>query len=104
MGEGLTNRQVAERADLAEKTVKNNMSRLLTKLGLQRRTQSRCTRRRDSPQRPVVRTRRPNGVCTGRQDHLTHHGAIGHGGAGREGLVDQRSFTAWRSRPHPASR
>ncbi|WP_216898478.1 response regulator [Nocardia alni] len=40
LGEGLTNRQIAERMFLAEKTVKNYVSRLLTKLGLERRTQA----------------------------------------------------------------
>ncbi|MBN6040362.1 response regulator transcription factor [Amycolatopsis sp. 195334CR] len=40
IGEGLTNREIAERMFLAEKTVKNYVSRLLTKLGLQRRTQA----------------------------------------------------------------
>ena len=40
LGEGLTNRQVAERMFLAEKTVKNYVSRLLAKLGMQRRTQA----------------------------------------------------------------
>ncbi|MEU0464354.1 response regulator transcription factor [Amycolatopsis sp. NPDC006131] len=40
IGEGLTNRQIAERMFLAEKTVKNYVSRLLTKLGLERRTQA----------------------------------------------------------------
>lgn len=39
IGEGLTNRQIAKRMFLAEKTVKNYMSRLLTKLGMERRTQ-----------------------------------------------------------------
>jgi two-component system response regulator DevR len=39
IGEGLTNRQIAERMFLAEKTVKNYVSNLLSKLGLQRRTQ-----------------------------------------------------------------
>jgi two-component system, NarL family, response regulator DevR len=38
--EGLTNRQIAERIHLAEKTVKNYVSNLLTKLGMQRRTQA----------------------------------------------------------------
>ncbi len=38
--EGLTNRQIAERMFLAEKTVKNYVSRLLTKLGTERRTQA----------------------------------------------------------------
>ncbi|WP_435157001.1 response regulator [Amycolatopsis sacchari] len=40
IGEGLTNRQIAGRMFLAEKTVKNYVSRLLTKLGLERRTQA----------------------------------------------------------------
>ena len=40
LGEGLTNRQIAERMYLAEKTVKNYVSRLLTKLGVERRTQA----------------------------------------------------------------
>lgn len=39
IGEGLTNRQVAKRMFLAEKTVKNYVSRLLTKLDMERRTQ-----------------------------------------------------------------
>jgi DNA-binding NarL/FixJ family response regulator len=37
--EGLTNRQIGERLFLAEKTVKHYVSGLLTKLGMQRRTQ-----------------------------------------------------------------
>ncbi|RDH95751.1 LuxR family two component transcriptional regulator [Curtobacterium sp. AG1037] len=37
---GLTNRQIGERLDLAEKTVKNYVSGLLAKLGLERRTQA----------------------------------------------------------------
>ena len=40
IGEGLTNRQIAERMFLAEKTVKNYVSHLLAKLGMQRRTQA----------------------------------------------------------------
>jgi len=40
LGEGLTNKQIAGRMFLAEKTVKNYVSRLLAKLGLQRRTQA----------------------------------------------------------------
>ena len=39
IGEGLTNRQIAERMSLAEKTAKNYVSTLLTKLGLHSRTQ-----------------------------------------------------------------
>jgi DNA-binding NarL/FixJ family response regulator len=40
IGEGLTNRQIAERMVLSEKTAKNYVSSLLTKLGLQRRSQA----------------------------------------------------------------
>lgn len=39
VGEGLTNRQIGERLCLAEKTVKNYVSHILAKLGLERRTQ-----------------------------------------------------------------
>ena len=40
IAEGLTNRQIGERMYLAEKTVKNYVSNLLTKLGMERRTQA----------------------------------------------------------------
>lgn len=40
IGEGLTNRQIGERLFLAEKTIKNYVSHLLSKLGMQRRTQA----------------------------------------------------------------
>lgn len=40
LGEGLTNKQIATRMFLAEKTVKNYVSRLLAKLGMERRTQA----------------------------------------------------------------
>jgi two-component system, NarL family, response regulator DevR len=40
IGEGLTNRQIGERMFLAEKTVKNYVSSLLAKLGMERRTQA----------------------------------------------------------------
>ncbi|MFE0464573.1 response regulator [Kitasatospora sp. NPDC058965] len=40
VGEGLTNRQIGERLYLAEKTVKNHVSRLLAKLGVERRLQA----------------------------------------------------------------
>lgn len=40
LAEGLTNRQISERMFLAEKTVKNYVSGLLAKLGLERRTQA----------------------------------------------------------------
>jgi len=40
IGEGLTNRQIAERMFLAEKTAKNYVSSLLAKLGMHRRTEA----------------------------------------------------------------
>jgi len=40
IADGYTNRQIGERLFLAEKTVKNYVSGLLTKLGMQRRTQA----------------------------------------------------------------
>ncbi|HVY08583.1 MAG TPA: response regulator transcription factor [Mycobacteriales bacterium] len=50
IGEGLTNRQIGERMFLAEKTVKNYVSNLLGKLGMERRTQAAAfVVRLDSP-------------------------------------------------------
>ncbi|GAA5028675.1 response regulator transcription factor [Streptomyces siamensis] len=40
IGEGLTNRQIGKQLYLSEKTVKNHISRLLAKLGVQRRVQA----------------------------------------------------------------
>ena len=40
LAEGLTNRQIGDRLLLAEKTVKNYVSSLLTKLGMHRRTEA----------------------------------------------------------------
>jgi DNA-binding NarL/FixJ family response regulator len=51
IGEGLTNRQIGQRMFLAEKTVKNYVSQLLAKLGMERRTQAAvlATELRTSP-------------------------------------------------------
>ena len=53
IGEGLTNRQIGERLYLAEKTVKNHVSSLLAKLGVERRIQAAvlATEVRREPQR-----------------------------------------------------
>lgn len=40
IADGLTNRQIGEKLGIAEKTVKNYVSSLLSKLGLERRTQA----------------------------------------------------------------
>ncbi len=51
IGEGLTNRQIGERMHLAEKTVKNYVSSLLAKMGMERRTQAAAyVARRDAEQ------------------------------------------------------
>jgi two-component system response regulator DevR len=53
IGQGMTNRQIGERMFLAEKTVKNYVSSVLAKLGMQRRTQVAvlATELRDQRQR-----------------------------------------------------
>jgi DNA-binding NarL/FixJ family response regulator len=50
IGEGLTNRQIGERMYLAEKTVKNYVSALFAKLGMERRTQAAAYAARLFPQ------------------------------------------------------
>ena len=54
IGEGLTNRQIGERMFLAEKTVKNYVSTLFAKLGMERRTQAAAYAARvfDEPEDP----------------------------------------------------
>jgi DNA-binding NarL/FixJ family response regulator len=54
LADGLTNRQIAEELFLAEKTVKNYVSNLLSKMGMSRRTEAavfaaRLAERRDRP-------------------------------------------------------
>ncbi|SDN50959.1 response regulator [Actinacidiphila guanduensis] len=50
IGEGLTNRQIGKRLYLSEKTVKNNVSRLLAKLGVERRIQAAVIATHGEPQ------------------------------------------------------
>ena len=49
IGEGLTNRQIGIRLHLAEKTVKNNVTTLLRKLGFARRTEAAAYAARHHP-------------------------------------------------------
>jgi two-component system response regulator DevR len=39
LAQGMTNRQIGEQMNLAEKTIKNYVSNILTKLGMTRRTE-----------------------------------------------------------------
>jgi two-component system, NarL family, response regulator DevR len=62
IGDGLTNRQIGERMFLAEKTVKNYVSSLMSKLGVERRVQAAVLvseLRRPSERDPVTGTRGP---------------------------------------------
>ncbi len=55
IADGLTNRQIADELHLAEKTVKNYVSNLLAKLGMERRTQAAVfAARLDDRLRPVI--------------------------------------------------
>ncbi|MDK1473195.1 response regulator transcription factor [Streptomyces sp. 549] len=53
IGEGLTNRAIGERLHLAEKTVKNYVSGLLAKLGMERRAQAAAYVARLAPDQPT---------------------------------------------------
>lgn len=53
LGEGMTNRQIAEAMYLAEKTVKNYVSNLLAKLGMHRRTEAAAEAARLAERRRV---------------------------------------------------
>ena len=75
IAEGRTNRQIGEKLRLAEKTVKNYVSGLLRKLGLERRTQAavyelehgrsrRPERSRGRASRRIRPDRRPAGART----------------------------------------
>lgn len=55
ISEGLTNRQIAEKMYLSEKTVKNYVSNLLSKLGMSRRTEAAVYAVRQGSRRPERR-------------------------------------------------
>jgi DNA-binding NarL/FixJ family response regulator len=57
IGEGLTNGQIGKRLYLSEKTVKNNISRLLAKLGVERRIQAAVLATQAAPQPPAPKDR-----------------------------------------------
>lgn len=72
IAEGLTNRQIAERLFLAEKTVKNHVTGLLARLGVQHRTQAAVLAlkfRGEHTTAPAVPAPRPAGTT---QSELTH--------------------------------
>jgi DNA-binding NarL/FixJ family response regulator len=60
IGEGLTNRQIGERMFLAEKTVKNYVSGLFAKLGMERRAQAAAYAARAFEPDPAKRTPPPS--------------------------------------------
>jgi two-component system response regulator DevR len=67
IGLGLTNRQIGDRLGIAEKTVKNTVTAVLSKLGVQRRAQAiiYVTVRRMTAEQQAVRTRTDGRSSTG---------------------------------------
>ncbi|NNN29971.1 response regulator transcription factor [Streptomyces sp. S3(2020)] len=59
IGEGLTNREIGKKLYLSEKTVKNHISRLLAKLGVQRRVQAAVIASQPAPPSTGGRPGRP---------------------------------------------
>ena len=53
IGEGMTNRQIGSRLGLAEKTVKNHVSAMLAKLGVESRTQAAIIATRQQSERQI---------------------------------------------------
>ncbi|MES4908785.1 MULTISPECIES: response regulator transcription factor [unclassified Streptomyces] len=60
IGEGMTNRQIGKRLYLSEKTVKNHISRLLSKLGVERRVQAAVIATHAEPGHPGSHSARPH--------------------------------------------
>ncbi|MGV4981054.1 response regulator [Streptomyces sp. NPDC001709] len=58
IGDGLTNREIGKRLYLSEKTVKNHISRMLAKLGVQRRVQAAVLASHLEPQQSGGRSAR----------------------------------------------
>jgi len=66
IADGLTNREIAERLFLAEKTVKNHVTALLSRLGVAHRTQAALLAQRlrgENPMSPSVGRVQAQGVC-----------------------------------------
>ena len=64
----MTNRQIAERMYLAEKTVKNYVSSMLAKLGLSSRTQAAIFATKHPPKAPDLGVGAPEPSARGRDD------------------------------------
>ncbi|MEU0809698.1 response regulator transcription factor [Streptomyces sp. NPDC005970] len=60
IGEGMTNREIGKRLYLSEKTVKNHISRLLAKLGVERRVQAAVIATHAEPWHPGGPSARPD--------------------------------------------
>ena len=77
IADGLTNRQIADEVHLAEKTVKNYVSNLLAKLGMERRTQAAVfAARLDAEPGLVIPIRRLNPAGPPRaRSEIRNHGS-----------------------------
>ena len=71
IGQGMSNRQIGEQLYLAERTVKNYTSRLLSKLQMERRSEAAALAARLSERQAQQQARRPSGAPSG------HRGTTG---------------------------